>query len=172
MFRKVIMTTILALVSRGDSSHLGGALLVTFFYLLALNLLKPYLNQGLNIFQRLCLISQFLTTFSALMLFVSNLDETADAVGTFALDVLITIANVGAAGLYPGYAFCTAYLDHHKIDLSNIFRRCLDYLFDTRVLEDLKDLKKSADDIHTLRQSVTDLRGLSLFPLFPPSVCV
>jgi hypothetical protein len=37
--------------------HLAGSLLTIFLFLLAQVLLKPYLNQGLNIFQRLSLIS-------------------------------------------------------------------------------------------------------------------
>ena len=51
------MTCVLGVVYQGSMPHLAGSLLTIFLFLLAQVLLKPYLNQGLNIFQRLSLIS-------------------------------------------------------------------------------------------------------------------
>ena len=42
MLRKLFMTTLLAMFFQGDSSHLGGALLITFLFLLLTIYYKPY----------------------------------------------------------------------------------------------------------------------------------
>ena len=55
--RKLILTCFLGVLYQGSMEHLAGSLLTIFLFLLAQMLLRPYLNQGLNIFQRLSLIS-------------------------------------------------------------------------------------------------------------------
>jgi hypothetical protein len=55
--RKLILTCFLGVLYEGSVEHLAGSLMTIFLFLLAQMLLKPYLNQGLNVFQRLSLIS-------------------------------------------------------------------------------------------------------------------
>ena len=52
MFRKLILTVALAALYKGEPPQLGGSLFTIFCFLLGHLLLKPYLNQGLNVFQR------------------------------------------------------------------------------------------------------------------------
>lgn len=51
MARKLILTSFLSVLYQGSVEHLAGSLMTIFLFLLAQMLLKPYLNQGLNIFQ-------------------------------------------------------------------------------------------------------------------------
>merc|ERR1719183_1055906 len=53
MLRKFIMTSLLVVVYDGSAPHLVGALIVTFIFILLHLQLHPYLNKGLNDFQRL-----------------------------------------------------------------------------------------------------------------------
>lgn len=55
--RKLILTCFLGVLYKASVKHLAGSLMTIFLFLLAQMLLKPYLNQGLNVFQRLSLIS-------------------------------------------------------------------------------------------------------------------
>ena len=52
MTRKLILTVALAALYKGEPPQLGGSLFTIFCFLLGHLLLKPYLNQGLNVFQR------------------------------------------------------------------------------------------------------------------------
>ena len=52
MARKLILTVALAALYKGEPPQLGGSLFTIFCFLLGHLLLKPYLNQGLNVFQR------------------------------------------------------------------------------------------------------------------------
>ena len=52
MLRKLILTVALAALYKGEPPQLGGSLCTIFCFLLGHLLLKPYLNQGLNVFQR------------------------------------------------------------------------------------------------------------------------
>jgi len=52
MLRKLILTVALAALYKGEPPQLGGSLFTIFCFLLGHLLLKPYLNQGLNVFQR------------------------------------------------------------------------------------------------------------------------
>jgi len=63
MGRKLVLTVALAALYQGEPPQLGGSLVTIFCFLMAHLLLKPYLNQGLNVFQRLALVSQFFTVF-------------------------------------------------------------------------------------------------------------
>ena len=65
MLRKLILTALLTVLYEGTPPQLGGSLLTIFLFLLVHVLVKPYVNQGLNVFQRLSLISQFLTVFAS-----------------------------------------------------------------------------------------------------------
>ena len=51
MGRKLILTAFLAVLYHGDPPQLGGSLLTIFLFLLLHLLNRPYLNQGLNVFQ-------------------------------------------------------------------------------------------------------------------------
>ena len=76
MLRKLLLTTLLAVLYAGRPPHLGGALLITFIFLLMLIKIKPYVDSGLNITQQISLVSQFLTVLGALMfLVVGYMDE-------------------------------------------------------------------------------------------------
>ena len=52
MLRKLILTVALAALYKGEPPQLGGSLFTIFCFLMGHLLLKPYLNQGLNVFQR------------------------------------------------------------------------------------------------------------------------
>ena len=52
MLRKLILTVALAALYKGEPPQLGGSLFAIFCFYSGHLLLKPYLNQGLNVFQR------------------------------------------------------------------------------------------------------------------------
>jgi hypothetical protein len=59
MLRKLILTVALAALYKGEPPQLGGSLFTIFCFLMGHLLLKPYLNQGLNVFQRNVSLSSF-----------------------------------------------------------------------------------------------------------------
>jgi Ca2+-binding EF-hand superfamily protein len=106
MLRKFILTVGLAALYKGSPEHLGGSLLTIFVFLLMHVLLKPYINSGLNIYQRLALISSFLTAFGALMFMLQTSyayqnGTKDDGPGKTIVGVIILVCNAAAAGLYP-----------------------------------------------------------------------
>ena len=120
MARKLILTSFLSVLYQGSTEHLAGSLMTIFLFLLAQMLLKPYLNQGLNVFQRLSLISQWFTVFGGICFKMVDYIDTQygnepsgarDVVGT-----LIFICNVAAAALYPLYRLFDAYAESREID--------------------------------------------------------
>eukprot|EP00802_Teleaulax_amphioxeia_P010886 Tamp_10916.p1 GENE.Tamp_10916~~Tamp_10916.p1 ORF type:complete len:380 (-),score=40.48 Tamp_10916:614-1753(-) len=125
MLRKLILTVALAALYKGEPPQLGGSLFTIFCFLLGHLLLKPYLNQGLNVFQRLALVSQFFTVFGSLMFVVQeatakNNAATEDLNGKQMISFLIIFANAAAGGLYPLYRFVTAWAESGAIDFSFI----------------------------------------------------
>jgi Ca2+-binding EF-hand superfamily protein len=106
MLRKFILTVGLAALYKGSPEHLGGSLLTIFVFLLMHVLLKPYINAGLNIYQRLALVSAFLTAFGALMFILQTSyafqnGTKDDGPGKTIVGVIILVCNAAAAGLYP-----------------------------------------------------------------------
>ena len=85
-------------------------------------LLKPYLNQGLNIFQRLALISQWFTVFGGLMFVVTDLlalqDPESDGNGKAIMSWVIVIVNAISTSLYPMYKFFNAWSESGEIDFT------------------------------------------------------
>ena len=53
MLRKFILTVVLKALYEGSPSHMSGSLITIFIFLLGHVLLKPYVNQGLNVYQSL-----------------------------------------------------------------------------------------------------------------------
>ena len=130
MFRKLILTVALAALYKGEPAQLAGSLLTIFIFLVLHMLLKPYLNQGLNIFQRLALISQWFTVFGGLMFVVTDLlalqNPKSDENGKAIMSWVIVIVNAIATSLYPMYKFFNAWSESGKIDFSfvkkNLFK--------------------------------------------------
>ena len=76
MYRKFLLTGLMVVLFDGSAPHLAGALLITFFFIMSHLMVDPYLNTGLNEFQRLALVTQFLTIFGGLIyLLVSVIEE-------------------------------------------------------------------------------------------------
>ena len=122
MFRKLILTVALAALYQGEPAQLAGSLLTIFIFLVLHMLLKPYLNQGLNIFQRLALISQWLTVFGGLMFVVTDLlalqDPESDGNGKAIMSWVIVIVNAISTSLYPMYKFFNAWSESGEIDFN------------------------------------------------------
>ena len=115
-----------AVLYAGDPPQLGGSLFTIFSFLMFHLLQKPYLNQGLNVFQRLALISQFCTVFGSLIFVVQeavaqNTGTEDDSNGKLFVSFLFMMVNAAAGGLYPLYRFLSAFAEHGEIDsaLSN-----------------------------------------------------
>jgi len=77
---------------------------------------------GLNVFQRLALVSQFLTVFGGLMFVIQEAIALNNAIsedlnGKFVISMIIIIANAAAGGLYPIYRFVTAVAENGEIDM-------------------------------------------------------
>ena len=125
MLRKFILTVALAAMYQGDPAQLGASLLTIFIFLVLHMLMKPYLNQGLNIFQRLALISQWFTVFGGLMFVVTELlalqNTLPDESGQTILSWLILFVNTVAISLYPLYRFFSAWSESGEIDLNFSF---------------------------------------------------
>ena len=127
LIRKLLLTTLLAVMYHGEPPHLGGALLTTFVFLLVNIVRKPYLNQGLNTFQQMAMISHFLTLYGLLMFVVTGymeivLDTDQDANARTIVSYLIIISNAVSAGLYPMYRLYNAWAESRGIN-SDILNR-------------------------------------------------
>jgi len=123
MLRKLILTVALAALYQGEPAQLAGSLLTVFIFLVLHMLLGPYLNQGLNIFQRLALISQFFTVFGGLMFVLTDLMElqgSSDGNGKVVMSWLVMMINLVASCMYPVYRFFTAWSESGEIDMKSI----------------------------------------------------
>jgi hypothetical protein len=111
LVRKLLLTGILVVVYQGSPPHLAGALLTIFLFLCLHLTVEPYLNKGLNEFQRLILFSQFFTIFGGIMYhMVSCVDKMLEIEETpykrqerDIVATLIVIINLVAIGVYPVY---------------------------------------------------------------------
>ena len=94
------------------------SLVTIFVFLLGHVLVRPYINQGLNVFQQLSSISQFFTVFGGLMFVVLQYwgESGGDTNGQGLIAFLILFANGAAAGLYPLYRFWNAWCESGEID--------------------------------------------------------
>jgi hypothetical protein len=123
MLRKLILTVALAALYQGEPAQLAGSLLTVFIFLVLHMLLGPYLNQGLNIFQRLALISQFFTVFGGLMFVLTDLMElqgSSAGNGKVVMSWLVMMINLVASCMYPVYRFFTAWSEGGEIDMKSI----------------------------------------------------
>ena len=132
MFRKLIMTSMLVVIYDGSAPHLAGSLLTTFVFILLHLQVHPYLNKGLNDFQRLALITQFLTIFGCIIfLMVGCLrdlhevepNEEETTVRNL-LGIFILVINWVAAILYPAYRIFL-FLSGFKMYLFSMFMKNL-----------------------------------------------
>jgi hypothetical protein len=111
LVRKLLLTGILVVVYQGSPPHLAGSLLTIFLFLCLHLTVDPYLNKGLNEFQRLILFSQFFTIFGGIMYhMVSCVDKMLEIEETLykgqerdIVAALIIIINLVAIGVYPVY---------------------------------------------------------------------
>ena len=111
MVRKLLLTSILVVVYSGSAPHLAGSLITTFIFILLHLQVHPYLNKGLNEFQRLALVTQFLTIFGGIIYLMTQcLDElhdvqpnAGDQAASELLAVFILVINWVTALLYPLY---------------------------------------------------------------------
>ena len=131
MVRKLLLTGILVVAYDGSPSHLAGSLLTVFLFLILHLQVDPYLNRGLNEFQRLILLSQFFTIFSGIMYIMMDCLETyvvedgdspeskrdRDIVA-----VIIIFVNGVAAVLFPVYRVFVV-LSNSKATFSSLLVR-------------------------------------------------
>ena len=109
MYRKFLLTGLMVVLFDGSFPHLAGALLITFFFIMSHLMVDPYLNTGLNEFQRLALVTQFLTIFGGLIyLLVSVIEELYETKpiqsardASRLLELVLFILNVLVILLYP-----------------------------------------------------------------------
>ena len=121
MLRKFILTVGLPVYFKGSPPQLGLSLVLVFLYLLAHILMKPMLNQGLNIFTQLSFISQFFTIFGALMFIVAEYMDLTSAGGQDGsskamIGFLVIALNVGSMAVFPLYRAWDAYSESGAID--------------------------------------------------------
>jgi len=111
MLRKLLLTSVLVVVYAGSAPHLAGSLLTTFLFILLHLQVHPYLNSGLNEFQRLALVTQFLTIFGGIIYLMTEcLDQLHEVqpdprnqVASELLAIFILVINWVTAVLYPLY---------------------------------------------------------------------
>jgi hypothetical protein len=119
MYRKFLLTGLMVVLFDGSAPHLCGALLITFLFILAHLLVDPYLNQGLNDFQRLALVTQFLTIFGSIIyLMVGALNEIHETKPTNEardasklLEIAIILLNGLVIIAAPAWSLIRAVLD-------------------------------------------------------------
>jgi len=169
MLRKFILTVALAAMYQGDPAQLGASLLTIFIFLVLHMLMKPYLNQGLNIFQRLALISQWFTVFGGLMFVVTELlalqNTLPDESGQTILSWLILFVNTVAISLYPLYRFFSAWSESGEIDLKSIvkenFFKCLEFFGITQLNFKSERTRQLVEELGDISSKIPD-RGLAI----------
>jgi len=114
--RKLILTSLLVIAYDGSASQLTGSLLATNVFLILHMRVDPFLNKHLNEFQRLVLISQWLTIFGGIMFLLKdymnnvlevNITTQMQQERDFVAAILIFV-NIFAAFLYPIYRIILA----------------------------------------------------------------
>ena len=111
MVRKLILTSLLVVIYDGSAPHLFGSLITTFIFTIAHLKVHPYLNRRLNDFQRLALITQFLTILGCIIyLMVQTLNDLhevkpseEDPVASYLLALFILAINWLTGVIYPMY---------------------------------------------------------------------
>jgi hypothetical protein len=114
----------------------------------------PYLNKGLNAFQRLILFSQFLTIFGGIMFnWVESVDKLLEMEGTSSnslerkiVTYLIVVINVAAIGIYPIWRMIK-FASGFKGDLSSQFFCLRDYF------KNCMRVKESHSNVKIFRKS-------------------
>jgi len=133
--RKLILTSLLVIAYDGSASQLSGSLLATNVFLNLHMRVDPFLNKHLNEFQRLVLVSQWLTIFGGIMFLLKDYMNSVLEVNVttqmqqerdFVAAILIFV-NIFAAFLYPIYRIILAIFgmsDAHSCEvLMDGFRR-------------------------------------------------
>jgi len=114
LLRKLVLTCILHVAYDGSTSQLSGSLLTTFIFLMLHLRVDPYLSKVLNSFQRLVLVSQFLTISGGIILVLKEKTELLQATASEneteknIVGALILCVNITAAFLYPAYRILKA----------------------------------------------------------------
>ena len=101
------------------------------------------ITQGLNVFQRLALLSQLATVFSGLMFVLVDCVDQQNALekdgnGRTFLAYIIVFLNAAAAGLYPTYRFFDAWAESGQIDFGFVkdsLSNCLKCVLGTQAAE-------------------------------------
>jgi len=114
LMRKLVLTCILHVAYDGSTSQLSGSLLTTFIFLMLHLRVDPYLSKVLNSFQRLVLVSQFLTISGGIIIVLKENAELLQATASEneteknIVGALILCVNITAAFLYPAYRILKA----------------------------------------------------------------
>jgi hypothetical protein len=133
MARKFVLTAGLPVFFRGSPVQMGLSLVLIFLYLMAHILMKPMLNQGLNIFQQLSFISQFFTVYGALMLIVKEyMDMTTpphqDGTAKMMIPGIVYFFNLAAIAVFPVYRAYNAWCEKGEIDQKMLLEMYEKYL--------------------------------------------
>ena len=91
MFRKLLLTSILQFVAPGSATQLTFATLVNFTSLCVSFNWSPFLDDSVDAFNQVSLVQLFLTTFSALLLFV----QPSGSADTLYFNVLLIACQFG-----------------------------------------------------------------------------
>jgi len=168
MLRKVLLTGILVVAYNGSPPQLAGSILTVFLFLVLHLQVSPYLNKGLNEFQRLILISQFFTIFGGLMFIMMGcmddmLEREDNAASRLERDIValfILAINAFAAFLFPVYRavlFVSNSKEHFTTlfnsGLNKIWSMCCGCLHDKTKERD-KATKKTIDHLLTQASSL------------------
>ena len=147
---------------KGVLNHvqLGGSLLTIFCFLLVHIMLRPYRNQGLNVVQRLALVSQFFTVFGCLMFVLEDSEaennaSTQDNIGKRIVAFMIVFSNAAAAGLYPIFKFFTACVESERMDLKSVCNTIWEGCFGPKAVEIREDIHLNNSHGRFLRTRAT-----------------
>ena len=150
MYRKFLLTGLMVVLFDGSAPHLLGALIITFLFIISHLTVDPYLNKGLNDFQRLALVTQFFTILGGVIyLLVSVMEELYETKpsqeardASKLLEFVLLFLNVLIIILYPCWAL-VKYLSSSRVSLrSKMVDGCITVasyirsLFEVNAVED------------------------------------
>jgi Ca2+-binding EF-hand superfamily protein len=180
MVRKLLLTGILVVAYDGSPSHLAGSLLTVFLFLVLHLQVDPYLNRGLNEFQRLILLSQFFTIFSGIMYILMDClndyilvePDTPDSARHRDRNIIayiIIVVNFVAAVLFPACRVI-AVLSNSKATFTSLSIRAYKAVRRTRSLLDVTCIFLASKHYvwimrvthkHTQKESRAQTRGIA-----------
>ena len=176
MIRKLALTGILVVAFDGSESHLIGSLFVTFVFILLHLQVNPYLNKGLNDFQRLALVSQFFTIFGCIIYLLLDclqhrkLQDEPSQIEQTNKDLLAAFVfglNIMVVAVYPLYRIWLVLQGSHFSVTGKISAAFTNLLKHAKRLLKSKKKQRQQDAAHQMR--INDARLFCLENIDKPA---